>query len=227
MTGIYICLAVFFIVMCIYLYYIIFRENSHEKITKTATSVMFFITGVLSMVLTKSFSFPAILMCLGFFFSIFGDFFLIKQLKIKHSFVIGVTFFFITQICYITAFTSVIPLKWFDFAVFGFMEGSAILMYKLMNFDAKSLKLPLLLYSSALCFMAVKAVSFIFVRPFGIYHAFVVATGGILFLISDSVLGYGICANRSNLKARLLNLLTYYFGQILLAFSIFLMFMQY
>jgi uncharacterized membrane protein YhhN len=227
MTEIYICLAVFFIVMCIYLYHIIFRENTHEKITKTATSVMFFITGVLSMVLTRSFSFSSIFMCIGLFFSIFGDFFLIKQLKIKHSFMIGVSFFLLAQISYITAFTSVIPLKWFDFAVFGIIEGSALLVYRLMNFDAKSLKLPLLIYSSSLCFMAIKAVSFIFVRPFGIYHALVVATGGILFLISDAILGYSIFSNRNSLKARLTNLLTYYFGQILLAFSIFLMFMQY
>lgn len=227
MIGIFICLALFFIMLCIFLYHIIFKQDPHEKITKTTTSIMFFATAVVSVIVTENYTATALFLCIGLFMSIFGDFFLIKKLKIKRSFVIGVGFFLMTQICYIVAFAMISPITWLDFLLFFVIQGIALLIYNLMGFDAKTLKKPLLVYSVALVFMAVKAFSLIFSRPYGIYHAVTVAIGAMLFLVSDCVLAYGILTGQRTLRARLVNLTTYYFGQILIAFSIYLMFMNY
>jgi uncharacterized membrane protein YhhN len=227
MIGIFISLAIFFIMLCVYIYHIIFKEEPYEKITKTAPSIMFFTTSIVSIILTKNYTLSALFLCAGLFFSIFGDFFLIKKLKIKRSFIIGVSFFFITQICYIISFSILVPITWLDIFLFIGLEGSALLVYKLMRFDAKNLKIPLFLYSCALSFMAVKAVSLVFSRPFGIYHGITVAMGGLLFLFSDCVLSHSILTGGRTLRARLINLVTYYFGQIMLAFSIYLVFMNY
>ena len=72
-----------------------------------------------------------------------------------------------------------------------------------------------------------RAVSLVFSRPFGIYHGITVAMGGLLFLFSDCVLSHSILTGGRTLRARLINLVTYYFGQIMLAFSIYLVFMNY
>ncbi|OQB51621.1 MAG: YhhN-like protein [Firmicutes bacterium ADurb.Bin146] len=227
MIGIFISLAIFFIVLCVYLYHIIFKEEPHEKITKTATSIMFFSTAIVSVVLTDNYTSTALFLCAGLFLSIFGDFFLIKKIKIKRSFIIGVGFFFAAQVCYIISFSLLVPISWLDILLFIGIEGSALLIYKLMGFDAKNLKIPLLLYSSVLSFMAVKAVSLVFARPYGIYHGITVAMGALLFLFSDCILAHSILTGGRTLRARLINLVSYYLGQILIAFSIYLIFMNY
>ncbi|OQC01620.1 MAG: YhhN-like protein [Firmicutes bacterium ADurb.Bin099] len=227
MTGVFICLAIFFIMLCVYLYHIIFKENPREKITKTAPSIMFFATAVVSVILTGNYTATALFLCAGLFFSIFGDFFLISEVKIKNSFLIGVAFFFIAQICYIVSFSILVPITWLDILLFIGLEGSILLVYRFMNYDAKELKIPMLLYSSAISFMTVKAVSLAFAKPFGFYHGITVVLGAVLFLFSDWLIARGILTEGRTLRARVLNLVTYYLGQIMLAFSIFLMFMKY
>jgi len=75
--------------------------------------------------------------------------------------------------------------------------------------------------------MAVKAVSLVFARPYGIYHGITVAMGALLFLFSDCILAHSILTGGRTLRARLINLVSYYLGQILIAFSIYLIFMNY
>ncbi len=155
---------------------------------------------------------------LAFMLSLAGD--VLLAVPMKRSLPAGMGAFFIAQCCFAEAFITRWGLSPWDSLVFSVLAGSALATLLLApRMEYGQMKFPALLYAVALSAMATKAISGLYTVGWAI--AWPAAAGGLLFFASDVILCFIVFGKRKEPMLRALNLICYFVGQGLLAYSLY------
>lgn len=135
------------------------------------------------------------------------------------NFVTGIVAFLLGHLFYITAFCSLgLERVWISAVVFAVVYGVLLLIFRPHFALIGRVLIPGLIY------MAVLSAMFALTVPFvldGDLCGLLLAAGGLLFLVSDSLLVYGTFVRRTHVGEAAC-LYCYYLAQLLLAFGVFL-----
>lgn len=185
---------------------------------KSAASVMFVLVAV--SVRTGVFRPYYILILIALCLSLVGDVLMVfTEVADKHL-VGGASFFLFAHVFYIAGFSIYSGLLLIDVVIFvGLILIGAIVFYGRTDHLGK-LKIPAYIYAAVLCAMVTKAVSMLFLTDVNYIYAIFAAVGGILFGLSDLVLGLGIFYPKAKTTLGVLNTVMYYGGQALIALSV-------
>lgn len=98
----------------------------------------------------------------------------------------------------------------------------AIIIYFIIKnkVDLESAKYPLYVYSLLVVLMAVKAVSMTYTSTHSLQSSMMFAAGALLFIVSDLFIGSYVYVDNKNMF-KVLNSITYFSGQLLIASSLF------
>lgn len=201
-----------------------FKENRLSKLLfKTLTS-LFFIGIAISSYLSADadpryflFIFFADVLCLC------GDVLLVYQERNKAFFMGGLVSFLFAHIVFITIFSTCVPITIADFIWMAALTGGCVLFYRFSKLDLGKLKIPALVYLCVISFMVSKAVSLVFSGTVDLKAAYLAAMGALLFMTSDACLVVYDFSKTKHKRMRILNLITYYTGQAMIALSVFYM----
>ena len=153
----------------------------------------------------------------GLAFSACGDAFLMLPVTVlPSSFMLGLASFLLAHLCYLWAFTS--DTRWFGkpVALLGFIIVGAVNLVILWPGIPAGLQAPIVIYVGFLIMMTSQAVSrFLTKKTAGAGFA---AFGGILFLLSDTLIAYDKF-HRHLIAAQACILVTYYAATWLIAKS--------
>ncbi len=210
------------------------KGGKRPLIAKCICSVLFILIGVFAMIASSNYSLYAGLMLIGLAFSLGGDYFLSVSDTTK-DFITGVACFLSAHVFYIYAYSKVISAKTGG-SFFNAYEAFSVvallialyLVQKKLELDFGDIKIPIFVYAAVIMTMLVKAVSLSMrlLLADGVQHAAEIAAllgaGAFLFVFSDAVLSLIMFGGKKTKKMQVLNLFTYYYGQMLLACSLFL-----
>ncbi len=155
---------------------------------------------------------------LAFALSVAGD--VLLAVPMKRSLPSGMGAFIIAQCCFVEAFITRWGLSPWDSLLFAVLAGGALATLLLApRMDFGTMKFPALIYAVALSAMATKAVSGLYTVGWAI--AWPAAAGGLLFFASDVILCFIVFGKREVPMLRALNLICYFVGQGLLAYSLY------
>ena len=211
------------------------QKCTKSLILKMVCSTMFVSIGVLSMVISDNFSNYAIIMLVGLVFGWIGDYFLHAKPSDVY-FVTGFVSFLIGHIFYIVAYVKALPKLFSDYKMFNISElviGTAILVVAFVVMKVLKMKMApkivgvgIWIYFIILTFMFTKATALGYQQwqsgAEGGLLAFVVLTlGSFFFVLSDASLGVIMFGGqKKNYPLKIFNIVTYFWGQIMLASSI-------
>lgn len=202
---------------------------------KMVCSCMFFSIGILSLFIAKNTSAYAVTMMVGLGFGWIGDYFLHAK-PTNTYFVIGFTSFMIGHIVYVTAYIRALctfnGYNMFNLTEIGIGAAILIICFALafavlkVKFDPKVMKYASVLYGAILVTMFLKATA-LGLQVYhsgaenGIFAALTLFFGSLFFLLSDTSLGVILFGGqRKNYPLKIFNIVTYFWGQVLLASSI-------
>ena len=196
---------------------------------------MFVSIGVLSMFISNNFSAYAVTMLIGLVFGWIGDYFLHAK-PTDAYFITGFISFLIGHIFYIVAYVRALPVLFPDYKMFNIPEliigaviiVTAIILHKVikLKFTPKIVGAGIWLYFCILTFMFVKATALGYHQwqsgaEGGILPFVVLTLGSFFFVLSDASLGVIIFGGqKKNYPLKIFNIITYFWGQIVLASSI-------
>ena len=196
---------------------------------------MFVSVCVLSMFIADNFSRYALTMLVGFVFGWIGDYFLHAKPSNAY-FVTGFISFLIGHIIYIVAFVKATPVIAPDYKLFNGVEIAVIIgiVTLLMvaaevvkvKFSPSVVKVGVIIYLLAINSMVVRAavLGYSYYKTgaeFGIVALLLLGFGATAFLLSDITLGIIIFGGRKkNYPIKIFNIITYFWGQVMLASSI-------
>lgn len=221
-------LVVSFLSLLIFLYLRVSRKAVWALLAKTSTSVFFILFALLSMWQNpNSFSF-ALFIVAGLLFSLLGDIFL--DLKVVYTkdqdmyLYVGMVVFSLAHVFYSFALYIFFgaPFLWALILLAIFFSAAVVFSEKLLKLKMGKFKLPAFLYGSMLTLTLL----------ISLYHAIfhfsifflLMSSGAFLFLISDLILSqmyFSVPAEKGNTSLNIvLNHLTYYFAQFLIASTI-------
>ena len=196
---------------------------------------MFVSIGVLSMFISNNFSAYAVTMLIGLVFGWIGDYFLHAK-PTDAYFITGFISFLIGHIFYIVAYVRALPVLFPDYKMFNIPEliigaviiVTAIILHKVikLKFTPKIIGAGIWLYFCILTFMFVKATALGYHQwqsgaEGGILPFVVLTLGSFFFVLSDASLGVIIFGGqKKNYPLKIFNIITYFWGQIMLASSI-------
>lgn len=211
------------------------EKCTKSLILKMVCATMFVSIGVLSMFISGNFSSYAITILIGLVFGWVGDYFLHAKPSDVY-FVTGFLSFLIGHFFYIGAYVRALPKLFPDYKMLNAPEliiGAvvivlAFIMLKLtkMKMTPKIVAFGIWLYFIILTFMFVKASALGYhqwqsgaeggIFPFGL-----LTLGSLFFVLSDATLGIIIFGGQKrNYPLKIFNIITYFWGQIMLASSI-------
>ena len=196
---------------------------------------MFVSVCVLSMFIADNFSRYALTMLVGFVFGWIGDYFLHAKPSNAY-FVTGFISFLIGHIIYIVAFVKATPVIAPGYEQFNGVEIAIIIgiVTLLMvaaevvkvKFSPSVVKVGVIIYLLAINSMVVRAavLGYSYYKTgaeFGIVALLLLGIGATAFLLSDITLGIIIFGGRKkNYPIKIFNIITYFWGQVMLASSI-------
>lgn len=222
MLAYYIILILFFLLLFTLIYFTYKQKKNYAFIFKTATSILFILTGVISYIISPEDYYYFRLLIIGLLFSLFGDMFL--ALKVKQSdgslnkyFLYGLISFSLTHIMYIAAFSHLGSFNVVDLLialVLAFITISALKSNK--NIDFKNMFLPASIYSFIICLMAFESIKLVFLLNFNLGTCLLLI-GALLFIFSDIVLSFILFYSHPKKFLSAVNLITYYTGQFIIA----------
>ena len=211
------------------------EKCTKSLVLKMVCATMFVSVGVLSMFISNNFSSYAITMLVGLVFGWVGDYFLHAKPSNVY-FVTGFSSFLIGHFFYIGAYVRVLPKLFPDYKMLNAPEliiGAVVLvlatvMLKVtkMKMTPKIVEVGIWVYFIILTFMFTKATSLGYHQwqsgaQGGILPFLVLTLGSFCFVLSDASLGVIMFADqRKNYPLKIFNILTYFWGQIMLASSI-------
>ncbi len=204
-------------------------------ILKMVCSTMFVSIGVLSMFIAGNFSSYAITMLVGLVFGWIGDYFLHAK-PTNAYFATGFISFLIGHIFYIVAYVKALPKLFSGYEMFNAPEiiiglmiiTSALIAAKVLKvkFSPKVVKYAIALYFVVITFMFTKASALGYNYwqnggEHGIICFIVLTFGSLFFVLSDATLGIiNFGGQKKNYPLKIFNIITYFWGQIMLASSI-------
>ena len=196
---------------------------------------MFVSIGVLSMFIADNFSKYATTMLVGLVFGWIGDYFLHAK-PTNAYFATGFTSFLIGHIFYIVAYVKALPKLFPEYEMFNAPEiavalvviTSALIAAKVLkvNFSPKIVKYAIAVYFLIITFMFVKASALGYHQwqsgaEGGILPFVLLTLGSLFFVLSDATLDIIIFGGQKrNYPLKIFNIITYFWGQIMLASSI-------
>ncbi|HOO25332.1 MAG TPA: lysoplasmalogenase [Clostridiales bacterium] len=209
------------------------KKTKKSLVLKMICSSFFLATGVLSAWGSQNKSAYAKLMLAGLFLGWLGDFLLhVKESEIY--FLFGLISFLLGHVLFIAAFTfyakqmgenSGISLG-FQILIFAVILAGMLIFWKLEKFNLSLAGLPVFAYTAVIVTMNVKAVNLgfaLFAERGDLTAGLTVMVGAVLFLISDSLLAvFNFSEREKSYPLKIINILTYYLAQNLLACSLFL-----
>jgi len=166
-----------------------------------------------------------LLILVGLTLSLLGDWCLIFQDNAQ-AFLAGLVAFLLAHFLYIAAFIYLqlsLHLKRNEtgeilIAICLAMVGSAV--YSYMRPGLGKMRAPVITYVVAISVMVHRALAIALVHPGPATQPALIALGAILFFLSDAILGVNKFRFRGQMpKYKVMNLVTYYTGQLLLALS--------
>jgi uncharacterized membrane protein YhhN len=166
----------------------------------------------------------ALMVFIGFIFSVFGDTFLMFVPKGEKFFLFGLGSFLLAHLCYIIGFMRVPSEKkglilskpWYAIPFIGYL---AAMLYVLMDAMPVTMRYPVVFYSYIIMMMALAATN---LQPKIRINSFILLlTGALLFMISDSMIAFNKFTPEmvQGLPIHFLIMLTYLIGQFLIAYS--------
>ena len=173
-----------------------------------ATILLIFIAGWPSSRLSWSIS-------IGILLSFVGDIALLKDSKT--AFIVGLGFFLLAHMSYVTGFLSVVGWSPSVLAYGTLIAAATALLLRRIWANTTGLRIPVVIYAIALSSMAVSA----FATTSGILPpaaARLAAAGGLLFYISDSSLAFDKFARPIN-HVEFLTMGVYWLGQLGIALA--------
>ena len=162
---------------------------------------------------------PMLWFALGLLFSLGGDVFLMLP---REQFILGLVSFLIGHVCYLIGFNTgglIFNAATIILLVVVLFTGFQVYRRIAAGLQAggkTSLKIPVLIYSIVISLMLFSALATL-VRPeWRIFAALFASTGALLFFISDSTLAFNKFVHPLP-NARVITMITYHLGQILIA----------
>lgn len=152
---------------------------------------------------------------LGLVLSLGGD--VALMFKASKAFLTGLVLFLLAHVVYAIVFTVPNGFHPQDLITAAVLLAIAVPVYLFLLPGLHNLKIPVILYILVICFMVNRAVSTFFGDAFSPTQAWLMASGAILFWLSDLLLA--INRFRRPFKAEPLGLFLYYGGQLLIALS--------
>lgn len=214
---IYLFISLLVISLTLLIYFRTIENKLFSLIFKGTTSLIFLITGLYYFINFTSDNTFGTLIIIGLIFGLIGDLFLV-YINDKKCFVLGLSSFFIGHIFYVIAFLLKTEIVYYDFFIIGFILIFALSFFKFYKLEFKQLKVPVYAYTFIISIMQTKALSIVF--SFELAIMFPILIGSILFVMSDMILAYTTFKKYTHFLSAL-NLITYYFGQLLIAYSLF------
>lgn len=195
------------------------KENSfYSLLFKLLSSLIFLSAGLYYSLTSTSDSKYAIIIVLGLLFGLIGDVFLV-YINNKKCFFYGILSFLIGHLLYIYAFITKTDFKIYDLFILIVLLIVAVIMFKLFDLKLGKFKIPVYTYTFIIALMQTKAISFTY-NNYHISNIWPILLGSVIFLISDIILSY-ITFKKYSIILTSFNLLFYYFGQLLIAYSLF------
>lgn len=207
------------------------KRSNQSTVLKCTGSLIFIITAVVSTLFGGGFTPVAWIMLAGFCLSLVGDFWLDLEINDKHIFG-GILFFFLAHVSYTYAFIQVCERDLGASSAFSKGEIIAVLVIFaiagagsfIVKMDMRKLFLPVAVYSLTICTMVIKSVVMCFKMltegKMDLPFLLVLSAGTLLFIISDIVLAFMYFRNAFTKKMRIINLTTYFTGQMFMAISL-------
>lgn len=202
---------------------------------KMACSTIFLIAGICYYLYfhhigsNKSLDTTALFVLIGLFFGWFGDLFLdLSSLYGDMLFVVGIAAFAVNHIFFLIAFFRLYGFKMLDIPVY-LVILAAVFLLGIFVFKAEikgALLVPGIIYILIISLMLTKALSFLWSgSPAGgmTTAEIVLLIGAALFFISDSVLALAKFTATAPTYFGLINSITYFYGQLVMAYAIFLL----
>ncbi len=230
-----ICLAVEAVCTPWYLKALWPQKCRKSLILKMICATMFVSIGVLSMFIAGNFSSYAITMLVGLIFGWIGDYFLHAK-PTDAYFVTGFISFLIGHIFYIVAYVKALPKLFPEYKMINASEiivglvviAAALVSAKVLKvkFSPKVVKYAIAVYFVVITFMFAKASALGYNywqsgEENGIICFIVLTFGSLFFVLSDATLGIIIFGGqKKNYPLKIFNIITYFWGQIMLASSI-------
>ncbi len=196
---------------------------------------MFVSIGVLSIYISGNTSTYAIIMIIGLIFGWIGDYFLHAK-PTDAYFITGFISFLIGHFFYIGAYVRALPKLFPDYKMINAVEliiGAVILLTALicvkaikLKFSPQILKFAIAFYFIIITFMFLKAsaLGYNYYKSgatYGIVAFVLLSLGSLFFVLSDATLGIiSFGGQKKNYPLKIFNILTYFWGQAMLASSI-------
>ena len=198
---------------------IIFYFKGYKKLSllfKMLTSFTFLAVGAYGLSQTSVNEFHLI-MFLGLILGAIGDFFL-ELIQKKNFLLYGIFFFLMGHLFYIIAFSFIIQFNIIEVLVFVSLLLLSLFTFKYFSFNFGKLKYPVYIYTIIISAMVSRAVS-ISLGDYSLTIKLLVILGSSLFVLSDYIINFTLFKKVPKIWI-VVNLLTYYFGQFLLALLI-------
>lgn len=184
-------------------------------VSKCAGSAIFLITAVFAIVI-NGFSIYSLLMLVAFVLSTLGDYYLSldgKKSRLKR----GAGCFLLAHCTFIAAFVCIGSFHWVTLPITALIFALEYAAAKIFKMNFHGIEKGVAGYIFTVSAMAVQACSFAVLQNFSPF-ALMSACGAVLFLISDLIwVRYGLNKNSSQKTLKVLNVVTYFPAQMLLA----------
>lgn len=208
-----------FVLLPVYIVYVRNHGRIESPKLKLALSVVFCAVGLIGATL-NDFSLYAVFILLGLMFSLAGDYFLIYIESDIKKYTTGILCFSMTHLLFLismlTAGGFFLPNLFVSIIIYGLLLYYA----NKKKIDFGEVKYPLYAYSLLIVLMTVKALSMMYFSPYDMQSRIFMALGATLFISSDIFLAAYQYMNGSY-KFRILNSITYFTAQLLIAASLF------
>ena len=211
------------------------NPSKKSLLLKMICASLFVAVGVLSIYVADNFSVFAMMMLVGLIFGWIGDFFLHVNTTFI-CFCIGFANFLIGHIVYIAAYIKTLGIMFPEYNQINIIEIAALILLSfvaVLVFVKLKLKMPakwmyffIGLYFLILAIMFIKATALGYNYmcsgvPFGWCALTVLCLGSLNFFVSDVLIGVIMFGDRKkNYPLKIVNIVTYFVAQVLLATSI-------
>lgn len=187
--------------------------------SKLSLSVAFCAVGLIGATL-NDFSMYAGFILLGLMASLAGDYFLIFIESDEKKYTVGILCFGLTHVLYLIAMVSAGGFFLTDIIVSIVLYALLLYFTSQKKLDFGPVKYPVYVYSMLIVLMVVKSMAMIYFSPYAMQSRLLMAIGAILFIASDIFLAIYQYMNGNSMH-RILNNITYFTGQLLIAASLF------
>lgn len=216
-------IAVSVMATCVFLIWRDKEKPAFNALLKSIASFCFLALAVVATFVSDNFTMPMLFILLGLTSSVFGDVFLgFRDFKNEHhdkALYSGFSAFIVTQILYLLGLIFLFGFNWWSFLLGGLITLTITLSEGLLKLDFGKFRIIVIVYS--LLLMTVMSQGVFSFAKYGFSTSnLLLMLGVIFFAISDLILSFIYFKKDSKDWLNILNYLTYYLAQIMIATSL-------